>query len=93
MTDEHVPIHGSAEGTHRGEAPGPPPGQAALVMVGLAIGILLMSLQLWLLTLAFNLYLAGQRSGTLLVAISSGLIFAGGLLMLRLLRRHPSRRG
>lgn len=61
-------------------------------MLGLSIGILLMSVQLWLLTLAFNLYLSGQRERTLIAAIASGGIFAGGLAMLWVLRRAGRRR-
>lgn len=67
----------------------PPPGQMGLVMAGLTIGLLLMSVQLWLLTIALDLYLAGEGQRIWLVALISGLIFAGGLLMLRLLRRRP----
>lgn len=67
----------------------PPPGQMGLVMAGLTIGLLLMSVQLWLLTIALELYLAGEGQRIWLVALISGLIFAGGLLMLRLLRRRP----
>ncbi len=67
----------------------PPPGQASIAMLGLAIGILLMSLQLWLLTLAFDLYRSGVRGETLAVALISGLVFLGGLGMLRLLERRP----
>jgi len=48
-------------------------------MLGLSVGILLMSVQLWLLTLAFNLYLSGERGRTLIVAVASGGIFAGGV--------------
>lgn len=65
----------------------PAAGQTAVVMLGLAIGILLMSLQLWMLTLAFDLYLQGDDRGTVLVAIFSGLVFLGGLAMLWLLDR------
>ncbi|HEX6966996.1 MAG TPA: hypothetical protein VF166_14485 [Gemmatimonadaceae bacterium] len=72
--------------------PSPPPGQSALVMLALAIGILLMTVQLWLLTLALNLYLADMREGTLIAALISGLIFLGGLVVLRLLERRPSQR-
>lgn len=75
------------------DEPAPPPGQHGLVMLGLGIGILLMSVQLWLLTLAFNLYLVGDRRGTLVAAIISGLIFLGGLVMLRVLRRRAQPRG
>lgn len=72
----------------------PPPGHIGLIMTGLTIGILLMSIQLWLLTIALDLYLAGQGRQVWLIALVSGAIFAGGLLMLRLLRRRPRvRRG
>ena len=67
----------------------PPPGQMALVMTGLAIGILLMGIQLWLLTIALELYLAGEGHQVWLTALVSGAIFGGGLLMLWLLRRRP----
>lgn len=67
----------------------PPPGQMGLVMAGLMIGILLMSIQLWLLTIALELFLAGHGRDIWLIALVSGTIFAGGLLMLRLLRRRP----
>lgn len=67
----------------------PPPGQMGLIMAGLTIGLLLMSIQLWLLTIALELFLAGEGQRIWLVALVSGLIFAGGLLMLRLLRRRP----
>jgi len=50
------------------------------------MGILLMSVQLWLLTLAFNLYLSGDRRGTLIAAIISGCVFIGGIVMLGALR-------
>jgi len=70
----------------------PPPGQSALVTLALAIGILLMTVQLWLLTLALNLYLADIREGTIIAALISGLIFLGGLLVLRLLEQRPSQR-
>jgi hypothetical protein len=61
-------------------------------MLGLSVGILLMSVQLWLLTIAFNLYLSGARKRTLIVAIASGGIFAGGLAMSWVLRRAARRR-
>jgi len=67
----------------------PPPGQMALVMAGLAIGILLIGIQLWLLTIALELYLAGEGERVWIAALVSGAIFAGGLLMLRLLNRRP----
>ena len=69
----------------------PAPGQGGLVMLGLSVGILLMSVQLWLLTLAFNLYLSANRRGTLIATIASGCIFLGGLVMLLVLRRSGRR--
>jgi hypothetical protein len=70
----------------------PPPGHLALVMAGLAIGILMLSVQLWLLTIALDLYLAGAGARIWQLALVSGLIFLGGLLMLRLLGRRPRMR-
>ncbi len=66
----------------------------ALIMAGLTIGVLLMGIQLWLLTIALELYLAGEGRQVWLTALVSGAIFAGGLLMRRRLRRQPRvRRG
>jgi hypothetical protein len=67
----------------------PPPGQMAIVLAGLAIGLLLMGIQLWLLTIALELYLAGEGGIVWQLALASGVIFLGGLLMLRVLRRRP----
>ncbi len=72
----------------------PPPGQMAIVMAGLVIGILLMGIQLWLLTVALDLYLAGKGGEVWQLALLSGLIFLGGLAMLWLIGRRPQvRRG
>jgi hypothetical protein len=86
-----IQMHGSGEREHLAESPPrrPPPGQGGLVMLGLALGILLMGIQLWLLTLAFELYLSGEREETLIAAVISGLVFLGGLAMMRLLDRRP----
>ncbi len=67
----------------------PPPGQAPIIAAGLSIGILLLGIQLWLLTVALDLYLAGRGNQVWLIAVVSGLIFAGGLLLLWLLHRRP----
>jgi len=67
----------------------PPPGQMALVLAGLAIGLLLLGVQLWLLTIALDLYLGGAGARIWQLALISGAIFLGGLLMLRLLGRQP----
>jgi hypothetical protein len=87
-----TPIHGGG-GTAPPSLPtAPPPGHHGLVMLGLSMGIVLMAIQLWLLTLAFNLYLLGDRKGTVVAAIVSGLVFLGGLAMLRVLRWTSQRR-
>ena len=67
----------------------PPPGKVAVVLTGLAIGILLMGIQLWLLTISLDLYLSGGGPDILVLTLISGLIFLGGLFVLRLLGRHP----
>ncbi len=67
----------------------PPLGQVAVVLMALIIGILLMGIQLWLLTVALDLYLAGKGELLWLMAVISGLVFLGGLLMLRALGRRP----
>ncbi|HJT59586.1 MAG TPA: DUF6755 family protein [Ktedonobacteraceae bacterium] len=67
----------------------PPLGQVAIVLLGLAIGILLLGIQLWLLTTALDLYLAGQSTYMWLLALISGVVFLGGLLVLRMLARRP----
>lgn len=66
----------------------PPPGRHAAVLGALGIGLVLLALQLWLLTVALELYLGGKGSDLWVVALISGLIFLGGLLMLR----HLSKR-
>jgi hypothetical protein len=67
----------------------PPPGQMPVVMAALTLGVLLMGVQLWLLTVALELYLAGHGSQIWPAALFSGAIFLGGLLMLWLLRSRP----
>jgi hypothetical protein len=69
---------GRARPEHMVAAP-PPPGQAPIVAAGLAIGILLLAIQLWLLTVALDLYLAGHGDQVWSLAAVSGLI----------LRRRP----
>lgn len=94
MTTPAAPVRPAREeaGPHltSANATGALSGQQGLVQLGLGLGVLLMTVQLWLLTIAFNLFLAGQRRGTLLVAAGSGLIFVGGLVMLRVLGRRPA---
>lgn len=65
------------------------PGQAPLVGTALAIGILLLGVQLWILTVALDLFLEARGGQVWLLAAVSGLIFLGGLLVLWMLRRRP----
>jgi hypothetical protein len=81
--------HSSPDGVDPTVRRSPPPGQQAIVMAALMIGLLLMGIQLWLLTVALELYLGGSGRRVWLLALVSGLIFLGGLLMLRLLGRRP----
>ena len=67
----------------------PPPGQAPLIGAGLAIGLLLLAVQLWLLTVALDLLLAGHGGDVWSLAAVSGLIFVGGLGVLWVLGRRP----
>lgn len=67
----------------------PPPGHQAVVMAALMLGLLLMGIQLWLLTVALELYLGGHGPQVWLLALVSGLIFLGGLLVLNVLGRRP----
>lgn len=69
----------------------PLPGRSSVAFLGLMLGLVLMAIQLWLLTLAFDLYLAGERAETVWVAICSGFIFLGGLGILWFLDRRPRR--
>jgi hypothetical protein len=67
----------------------PAPGQLAMIMAGLAIGLLLMGIQLWLITVALDLYLAGEGRQIWQLGLISGAIFLGGLAILGVLRRRP----
>lgn len=70
------------------------PGRDALSIAALAMGLLLMALQLWLLTVALELFLSGEGQVVWPMAAVSGGIFLGGLGILWLLRRRPGiRRG
>jgi hypothetical protein len=65
------------------------PGRAAVLLAALLVGLLLMGMQLWLLTVALDLYLGGQGRQIWLLALVSGLIFVGGVVMLAVLGRRP----
>lgn len=64
-------------------------GQVAVVLTGLTLGIMLLGIQLWLLTIALDRYLAGHGTDIWALVIISCLVFIGGILMLLLLGRHP----
>lgn len=66
------------------------PGLQALLLAALAIGILMLSLQLWLLTVALDLFLAGRGGEVWSLSFVSGLIFVGGFVALRLLSGRRS---
>jgi hypothetical protein len=82
-------LPGSEEAMASGLERRPPPGQAAVALLWLMMGLLVMAVQLWLLTLAFDLYRAGERAETAGVAVVSGCVFVGGLLTLGRLNRRP----
>ena len=65
------------------------PGRQALLLGALLIGLIMMGIQLWLLTVALELYLSGEGQEVWGLAIASGVVFAGGLLALWLLSRSP----
>ncbi len=70
----------------------PRPGQMPLVTMAGAIGVILMGIQLWLLTVALDLFLSGKGDQVWQLALVSAAIFLGGLFMLWLLHRHPTLR-
>ncbi len=73
---------------------GTPPraGQGPILSAALSIGLLLLAIQLWMLTVALELYLAGQGRRIWLITAMSLIVFLGGLLSLRLLSGRLFRR-
>lgn len=65
------------------------PGRQALLLGALVLGLLMMGIQLWLLTVALELYLGGEGDSIWGLAVSSGILFAGGLFAVWLLSRSP----
>lgn len=65
------------------------PGRQALLLGALLIGLLMLGLQLWLLTVALELYLSGEGETVWGLAVVSGLLFSGGLLATWLLSHRP----
>lgn len=74
---------------HREREEPPLPGQQGVVQAGLAIGLLLLGTQLWLLTVALDQLLSGEGHSIWQLALISGASFAGGLLMRWVLSRRP----
>lgn len=64
------------------------PGRQALLLGALMIGLIMLSMQLWLLTVALELYLSGEGEGIWGLALVSGIVFGGGLLATWLLSRR-----
>jgi hypothetical protein len=71
--------------------PTPAPGRRSLTLAAVVLGALILALQLWLLTTALDLYLAGDGDVVWQLAVASGVFFAGGLLALMLTRRAATR--
>jgi hypothetical protein len=65
------------------------PWEGPILTTALLLGLVLMGLQLWLLTVALDLLLGGKTHGFLGLALASGAVFAGGLVVLWLLRASP----
>ncbi|HET7093506.1 MAG TPA: DUF6755 family protein [Thermomicrobiales bacterium] len=91
--DPFPPPLDAPDGADRtGESRREPTWEGPLTLLGVTLGLLLMGIQLWLLTVAFNLYLAGEQGRVVVAAVISGLIFLGGWGMLLLLDRLSARR-
>lgn len=67
------------------------PGRQAIVLTLLAIGLLLLGIQLWLLSAVHDLFLAGEGRFLWAAFLISGLIFLGGVAALRVLDRQERR--
>ena len=83
MSRQYAELSETSHSAHRGQTPG----QAAVVLASLAIGVVLMGIQLWLLTVALDLYLGGADSALWPLAAISGGVFVGGLLVLYMVNR------
>jgi hypothetical protein len=77
----------------RGVEPIVPPGREALLTAAVAIGIVLLAIQLWLLTVALDIYLAGDRGQLWVLAVLSGVVFVGGIVAIRVISRGPRTTG
>jgi hypothetical protein len=60
-----------------------------MLLAALLVGLLLMGMQLWLLTVALDLYLGGQGRKNWQQALGTGSSFDGGWQMLAIHGRRP----
>lgn len=67
----------------------PMPGRQAVLIAALVIGLLMLGMQLWLLTVALEMFLRGDGEDIWGLAVASGVVFLGGLFTVRLLNRRP----
>lgn len=77
--------------SHRELEPQLSPGRRSLLLAAVMAGLLLLSIQLWLLTVALDLFLGGRGDEVWALAAVSGLIFLGGLVTVRVLDRRAPR--
>jgi hypothetical protein len=66
-----------------------PPGEGVLLSAAVAMGILLMGMQLWILTVALEQFERHHYREVYALTGFSALIFAGGVAILWMLRRTP----
>jgi hypothetical protein len=88
IAQPHLSVYPESEDDDIRVNPSPTPGQQGVFMAAVIIGILLMGIQLWLLTVALDLFLGNRSNPIWPLPLVSGLIFLGGLLTLRLLKRR-----
>lgn len=89
MTRRPVDTHGTGTPDVPLRSRGEMPGREALLLGILGIGLLLLGMQLWLLTVALEMFLGGEGKQIWGLAVVSGLVFVGGLVATWLIRRTP----
>ena len=87
IVQPHLYLHQEPDEADKQANLSPTPGEQGVLLAAVVIGILLMGIQLWLLTVALDLYLGGNNNPVWPLPLISGLIFLGGLLTLRVLKR------
>lgn len=85
-----TPLRTVYPGGHERRNPTPPPGEGALLSAAVAMGILLMGIQLWILTVALEQFERHRYNEVYALTGISALIFIGGVAILWMLRRTPS---